>query len=227
MDWQSAQNLLSSSSSRLARTAWYRSTSFTDLPVMARVPAGAEGDAPSPPQKPLPQSGGEDSRSPAQGHLLSGGNPSPRARPSAPSLVSRARPPLCSPSVRRPLAGSGKGPSPEEPAGLETLSSGKRGAQRRHPRPPPACLRPAPRFPWQLPPARPPPRPPTSGSSSSPPPPCPARACAPPLPRRTGLFPRLRLSGTNPGRSEGRCLRWAEGGVGTPPACPWKRMNGA
>lgn len=47
LDWQSAQNLLSSSSSRLARTAWYRSTSFTDLPVMARVPVGAEGDAPS------------------------------------------------------------------------------------------------------------------------------------------------------------------------------------
>lgn len=139
MDWQSAQNLLSSSSSRLARTAWYRSTSFTDLPVMARVPAGAEGDAPSPPQKPLPQSGGEDSRSPAQGHLLSGGNPSPR--PGAPSLVSRARPPLCSPSVRCPLAGSGKGPSPEEAAGLETLSSGKRGAQRRTPAPRrPVCV---------------------------------------------------------------------------------------
>lgn len=49
LDWQSAQNLLSSSSSRLARTAWYRSTSFTDLPVMARVPAGAEGGAPSSP----------------------------------------------------------------------------------------------------------------------------------------------------------------------------------
>lgn len=53
-----------------------------------------------------------------------------------------------------------------------------------------ACLRvvrPAPRFPWQLPPARPPPRLPTSGSSSSPPPPGPARACAPPPPLRPGL----------------------------------------
>lgn len=79
LDWQSAQNLLSSSSSRLARTAWYRSTSFTDLPVMARVPAGAEGDAPSSPPETLPRSVGEDSRFPAQGYLLSGAEPSSSA----------------------------------------------------------------------------------------------------------------------------------------------------
>lgn len=96
--------------------------------------------------------------------------------------------------------------------------------------PGPACQRataPAPRFPWQLPPALPPPQPPTSGSSSSPPPPSPARACAPPPPLLTGLFPPLRFSRTNPGRSKGWGLDGAEEGLGTPPACPWKRMNGA
>lgn len=98
-DWQSAQNLLSSSSSRLASTAWYRSTSFTDLPVMARVPAGAEGDAPSwPPAAPASGRWG-GLRVPARGHLqgpaerpLHGRPPGSRSRsyaapysPSAPS----------------------------------------------------------------------------------------------------------------------------------------------
>lgn len=230
MDWQSAQNLLSSSSSRLARTAWYRSTSFTDLPVMARVPGGQRATRPPRPQKPLPQSRGEDSRSPTQGHLLSGGKPSPppRARPGAPSLVRRARPPLCSPSVRRPLAGSGKGPSPEEAAGLETFSSGKRGAQRRPPRRP-VCGPCVPRLgfpgscrllghhlgrllpaalPLHLHPAQ------------------PAHA---PRPYRVAQGSFLGSASQEPIGAEvrGGAWGWVEGGVGTPLACPWKRMNGA
>ncbi|ELK19501.1 hypothetical protein PAL_GLEAN10004365 [Pteropus alecto] len=137
--------------------------------------------------------------------------------------------------MRRPLAGLGKSQSPEEAAGPETLSPGKGDSRPSWVRDTettvwPARLSvvsPAPRFPRQLAPARPPPLPPTSGSSSSPPPPSPARACAPPPPLRTGLFSGFRLPGTNPGRSEGRSLGWAEGEVDTPPACPWKRMNGA
>lgn len=122
LDWQSAQNLLSSSSSRLARTAWYRSTSFTDLPVMARVPAGAEGSAPS---SPPGTSGGEDSRSPAQGHLLSGGEPSPPTP--RPFLLQPRPPPTLQPLSAAPPGGLREKPgSTEEAAGPETLSPGKR-----------------------------------------------------------------------------------------------------
>lgn len=78
---------------------------------------GQRATRPPRPQKPLLQSRGEDSWSPAQGHLLSGEETSPTARPGTPSRVSRARPPLCSPSARRPLAGLGKDPGPDEAAG--------------------------------------------------------------------------------------------------------------
>lgn len=130
---------------------------------------GQGATRPPRPQRPLPQSGAENSRPPAQGHLLSGGEPSPLAPPGAPlGSAAPARTPQ-PPSVRRPLAGSGEDLSPETASGLEPLSPGK-GSPRvsRAPDavmiPGPAGLRalsPAPRFPWQLPPARPPPPPPT------------------------------------------------------------------
>lgn len=162
-------------------------------------------------------------------------SPCPVQRPF--SSQPRLPPNSAAPSGRRPLAGLGKGPRPNEAVGPgrdpRPRQQGRSGLlllPGAETTPGPACQRataPAPRFPRQLPPALPPARPPTSGSSSSPPPPSPARACAPPPPLRTGLFPPLRFSRTNPGRSEGWGLDGAEGGLGTPPACPWKRMNGA
>lgn len=176
LDWQSAQNLLSSSSSRLARTAWYRSTSFTDLPVMARVPAGAEGDAPSSPPETPASVRGRGLPVPRPGANPERGEPSPLAPPDAPSRVGGVRPPLRSPSARRPLAGLGTGPRPGEAAGPETLSPGK-GRPRASWVPDaemtlwPACLlalRSAPRFPWQLPSAPLPPlAPPLGGRVTS------------------------------------------------------------
>lgn len=68
------------------------------------------------PQKPLPRSGGEDSQPPAQGHFLSGAGLSPPPR--APPRVSRARPPRCSPSALRPLAGLGKAEKAAGPGAL-------------------------------------------------------------------------------------------------------------
>ena len=156
----------------------------------------------------------------------------------APLLQSAApAPQLCSPLRAAPPGGLREGPGSQRgsrtrrgPSAQATGTLGPPALAGRRDDPGPACQRataPAPRSPWQLPPALPPPRPPTSGSSSSPPPPSPARACAPPPPLRTGLFPPLRFSRTNRGRSEGWGLDGAERGLGTPPACPWKRMNGA
>lgn len=92
LDWQSAQNLLSSSSSRLARTAWYRSTSFTDLPVMARVPAGAEGDAPPAPPKNPCLCPGLRPWGPRPGGPLARPGAAPGSEPSAPPPRSPSAP---------------------------------------------------------------------------------------------------------------------------------------
>lgn len=203
---------------------------------MARVPAGAEGDAPSePPRNPclspeVRTPGPRPGAPPERGRALSPGpawrpfSPQPRPTPALQPL--KAAPPggLRERLGSRPGCGTRQEPSRQARGALGFPEC---RAQRLPPGLPVRGQSPAPRFPWQLPPAPAPPPPPTSGSSSSPPPPGSARACAPPPPLRTGRFPPLRLSGTNPGRREGRGLGWAEGGMATPLSCPWKRMNGA
>ncbi|XP_045715545.1 artemin-like [Phyllostomus hastatus] len=179
---------------------------------MARVPAGAEGDAPSSPPETLPRSVGEDSRFPAQGYLLSGAEPSPPApRP----FSGQPRPPP-SAAPQQPLSAAPPGGLRErlesrescrtrDPRPMQRVVSGLLGAGHRddHPASLPVCVRCVPglgfpgscrllrhhpclllpaALPLHLHPA-------------------PARACVPPPPLRTGLFPGLRLSGTNPGRS--------------------------
>lgn len=164
----------------------------------------------------------------------------PRAGPCAPSLVSRARPPLCSPSARRPLAGSGKGPSPEEAAGLRDPQPGQTGRAETPPRPP-ACLSAclsvcqsagsesrasvslaaaacsattSAAYFRQL----------FLSTSAQPSPAQPAHA---PRPYRVAPGSSLGSASREPIRAAARGGAWGGGGAATPPARPWKRMNGA
>lgn len=162
----------------------------------------------------------------------------PRAGPCAPSLVSRARPPLCSPSARRPLAGSGKGPSPEEAAGLRDPQPGQTGRAETPPRPP-ACLSACQSVGLSV--CR--QRVPRLGFPGS----CrplghhlsrllpaalplhlrPAQPAHAPRPYRVAPGSSLGSASREPIRAAARGGAWGGGGAATPPARPWKRMNGA
>lgn len=201
---------------------------------MARVPAGAEGDAPSlAPRNPC----------------LSPEVRTPGPRPGAPpenagalSLCPVQRPfssqPRLPPTLQPPQGGAPGGLRERPRSQLEavgpgrTLGPGNRDApgppafagRRDDPR---ACLSAGygsrASVSWQLPPALPPPRPPTSGSSSSPPPPSPARASSAPtapdwaLPSRSASQEPIRAEARG-GAWMGRREDWAR------PACPWKEM---
>lgn len=180
----------------------------------------------------MPLSGGEDSQSPAQGHFLSGAEPSPPApRP----FSDQPRPP----PTLQPLSAAPPGGFRERLKSRESCQTRTFGPCKRRPRASwvpgtemtawPAGLRavgPGPRFPGSCCPLRQhlcrllPAALPLHLH--------PAQPAHAPRPHRFGLGSSLGSASQEPIRADerGGALGGSEG-VDTPPTCPWKRMNGA